>query len=135
MATQNIRANGSALNQAAKQTLKEAGREADPKGLYCLQLVRWAVGQGGREKVNEHLLLFLELLEGWRPESVMTFLEKNRHGEFLSMIMGRNGNLQDLALKIIEYVDTCMMEKVEGYPRKKRPAPPLIALDHQKIAA
>ncbi len=52
----------------------------------------------------------------------MTFLEKNRNGEFLSMINSRNGNFKDLALKIIEYVDSCMMEKVEGYQRKRRPA-------------
>ncbi len=133
MGTEKIRANESQLNQKAKDILQETGRAPDPNGLYCLQLVRWAVQSEGREKVNEHLLLFLELLEGWRPESVMTFLEKNPRGEFLATLNGRNGSLRDLALQILEHFDRCMVEKVEGYHRKKRPAPPLTA--NQKIAA
>jgi hypothetical protein len=127
MATEHIRANESESNQAAKKTLEETGRKADPKGLYCLQLVRWAVQQGGKERVNHHLLLFLELLEGWKPESVMSFLEKNRKSGFLSILNARNGDARNLALHIIEHVDNCMAEKVEGYLRKKRPAPGLMA--------
>jgi hypothetical protein len=126
MATEYIRANESESNQAAKKTLEETGRKPDRKGLYCLQIVRWAVQQGGREKVNHHLLLFLELLEGWRPESVMSFLEKNRKSGLLSILNGRDGNARDLAVHIIEHVDNCMAEKAEGYLRKKRPAPGLM---------
>ncbi len=132
MAAEYILANQSELNQAAKRMLQESGRQTDPQGLYCLQLVRWAVQREGVSKINRHLLLFLELLEGWQPESVVSFLEKNRRGEFLSIINGGNWKADDFPLRIIEYVDICMTEKVEGY-RPRRPSRPITA--EQKLAA
>ena len=122
MAREQIPANEGELNQAAKKALAEAGQNTDPKTLYCLQLIRWAVQSGERKRLNEHLLLFIELLEGWKPESVMNFLEKNKNGGFLSMLNGRNGHPQELAFSIIEYLDSCMLEKVEGYGEKKSPS-------------
>ncbi len=134
MPREHIPANESELNQAARKALTEAGQNTNPKTLYCLQLIRWAVQGGEKGRLNEHLLLFIELLVGWKPDSVMIFLEKNRSGGFLSMLNGRNGHPQELAFKIIDYLDSCMLEKVEGYGRKGTPSPAIKSpAPHQRM--
>ena len=41
--------NQSPVNQACKKALKKVGAESDPRMLYCLQLVRWALESGKTE--------------------------------------------------------------------------------------
>ncbi len=124
-----IPANEDIFNQSAKGALKKAGRSPDPRKLYCLQLVRWAVEIGEIKGLNEHLLLFLELLEGWKPASVMNFLEK-KDGALLSITGEKDFDPRDLAHRMINYLDSCMAEKVEGYPLRKKLAAGTVRVSH-----
>ena len=103
------------LNQIAKRALIKAKKSPEPTGLYWLQLVRWAVESGGVGALNDHLLLFLELLESWEPETVMNFLEDGDQVDILSLVGEKEWDPMDLAYEILDYLDSQMSEKVEGY--------------------
>lgn len=103
------------INQLAKKALRKARQRPEPTTLYWLQLVRWALDCGELNSLNDHLLLFLELLEGSEPITVMNYLEGSDTGELLMLADDSELEPVELADVIIAHLDKCMMEKVEGY--------------------
>lgn len=67
-----LKANHDPQNQAAKRLLEQVDAEQDPKLLYVLQLMRWALVEGelpGAEPAEEYLLSELEVgdqEEAWK---------------------------------------------------------------------
>ena len=103
------------LNQLAKEALKKAGKTPKPMSLYCLQLVKWALENGEVNALNNHLLLFLDLLQGWEPAAVMNFLGRIPDEELLLMAECKDWEPVDLACKILDDMDSAMNEKMEEY--------------------
>ncbi len=105
------------VNQLAKEALSKAGIKLAPAKLYWLQLVRWALNSGKLVGYNDHLLLFLELLEASTPKTAMTFLEGNERDRRLGLTKQEKWDPVDLARLLLIHLDCCMTEKVEGYSR------------------
>lgn len=116
--------NRTKLNQQAKTSLVKAGQRPDPGKIYWLQLVRWALSSGKLRGINQHLLLFLELLEGSAPKAVMQFLEGEERDQRLKSVAAENWDPVDFARLLLVHVDCCMTEKVEGYSRVHQETPP-----------
>jgi hypothetical protein len=121
-----LQQNRTELNQWAKKALVKSGQKPEPAKLYWLQLVRWALSGGRLAGFNHHLLLFLELLEGSDPKAVMEFLEGKDRDQRLKSVASEHWNPVDLARLLLVHVDCCMTEKVEGYSRVHKEAPPEI---------
>jgi hypothetical protein len=116
--------NQTEINQTAKKALTKANQKTTPGKLYWLQLVRWALSSGKLSGFNQHLLLFLELLEGSAPKAVMQFLEGKEGDQRLKSVAAKEGSPVDLARLLLVHVDCRMTEKVEGYSRvHKDPLP------------
>jgi hypothetical protein len=125
--------NGTEINQLAKKALIKAGQKPDSVKIYWLQLVRWALSGGKLVGFNQHLLLFLELLEASTPRAVMEFLKGKERDQRLMSVASENWNPVDLARAFLIHVDCCMTEKVEGYSRVHKEPPPEIPAE-SKIA-
>ena len=121
------------LNQLAKKALGKAGQKPEPAKLYWLQLVRWALSRGRLVGFNQHLQLFLELLEGSAPKAVMAFLEGKEGDRRMKSIASQNWNPVDLARLLLIHVDCRMTEEVDGYSRLHKEIPPTIPVE-TKIA-
>lgn len=125
--------NRTEINQAAMKALTKAGQKTAPAKLYWLQLVRWALSSGKLAGFNNHLLLFLELLEGSTPKAVMQFLEGKEGDPRLKSVAAKECGPVDLARLLLVHVDCRMTEKVEGYSRVHKDPPPEAAAE-TKIA-
>jgi hypothetical protein len=130
-----LRENEKEVNRLAKEALARAGEKPSPKKLYWLQLVRWALSSGKLIGFNQHLLLFLELLEGSDPKAAMNFLEGNERDRRMGLTKQEKWNPVDLARLLLIHLDCCMTEKVEGYSRihEEDPQPP-VPTSESKIA-
>jgi len=128
-----LRENGTKVNQLAQEALAKAGQKPVPAKLYWLQLIRWALSSRKLVGFNQHLLLFLELLESSDPKAAMDFLEGNERDQRLKSIASENRNPVDLARLLLIHLDCCMTEKVEGYSRVQKDPPPAIPAE-SKIA-
>lgn len=126
--------NRTEINQIAQKALAKAGKKPTPARLYWLQLVRWALSSGRLVGFNQHLLLFLELLEGSDPKAVMDFLVENDKEQRLKSVSPENWKPVDLARFLLIHLDCCMTKKVEGYSRvhASEPLQPIAA--ESKIA-
>jgi len=116
--------NRTELNQLAKKALTKAGQKPNPAKLHWLQLVRWALSGGKLVGFNDHLLLFLELLEGTDPKAVMALFEGKEKDRRLKAVASENWDPVDLARLLLILVDCWMTEKVEGYSRVHQAPPP-----------
>ena len=116
------------VNQLCKEALGQVGEKVNPKILYWLQLVRWSLASGKLIGFNNHLLLFLELLEGSDPQKAMNFLEGNDRGRRMGLTVQEKLAPVDLARLLLIHLDGCMTEKIEGYSknhsRSSAPQPP-----------
>jgi len=122
------------LNQMAKKALTKAGQKATPERLYWLQLVRWGLSSGALAGFNQHLLLFLELLEGSAPKVVMDFLVENDKEQRLKSVSPENWRPVDFARFLLIHLDCCMTIKVEGYSRVQASRFPQATPSESKIA-
>lgn len=109
--------NENEVNQLCKEALLIAGAKLNPGKLYWLQLVRWALATGKLIGFNNHLLLFLELLEGSDPKTAMNFLEGVERGRKLDLTSQEEWDPVDLSRLLLIHLDFCMTEKVEGYSK------------------
>ena len=114
--------NAHPLNQAAKRLLEQAGRNADPTGLYLLQLAeRGLEVHSPRQSLVDRLPEVLEKLEAARPELAMKFLLEPADGDpderamFPADLEGLSP--EDAAVEVIELLHTQAGEKVWDYPR------------------
>jgi hypothetical protein len=105
------------VNQLCKEALGQVGEKVNPARLYWLQLVRWSLASGKLIGFNNHLLLFLELLEGSDPKGAMNFLEGNDRGRRMGLTTQEKWAPVDLARRILIHLDICMTEKIEGYSK------------------
>jgi hypothetical protein len=126
--------NRTEVNKMAKKALAKAGQKPTPARLYWLQLVRWALSSGNLAGFNQHLLLFLELLEGSDPKAVMDFLVENDKDQRLKSVSPENWRPVDLARFLLIHLDCCMTKKVEGYSRLHASEPPQPISAESKIA-
>jgi hypothetical protein len=106
------------VNLLCKEALWQVGQKANPAKLYWLQLLRWSLTSGKLIGFNNHLLLFLELLEGSDPKGAMNFLEGNDRGRRMGLTTQEKWAPVDLARLILIHLDSCMAEKIEGYSKK-----------------
>ncbi len=111
--------NESKLNQLARRALLKSGEIPKPTSLYCLQLVQWALKTRKLSNLNDHFLLFLELLEGSDPRRAMRLFEEGDNGKI--MLTEEERSPLNLAYQISKHLHSCMIQKVEGY-RELNPA-------------
>ena len=126
--------NENAVNQLCKEALFIAGEKPNPGKLYWLQLVRWALASGKLIGFNDHLLLFLELLEGSDPKTAMNFLEGTGRGRKLDLMSQEKWDPVDLSRLLLIHLDFCMTEKVEGYSKVHARGPSHRTPTKEKIA-
>jgi hypothetical protein len=115
--TRELIENQNEINRSSRDALTRAGEKPNPAKLYWLQLVRWALSTGKLIGFNNHLLLFLELLEGSDPKGAMNFLEGNERGRRMGLATREKWDPVDLARLLLIHLDFCMTEKIEGYSK------------------
>jgi hypothetical protein len=122
------------VNQLCKEVLYIAGEKPNPEKLYWLQLVRWALASGKLIGFNNHLLLFLELLEGSEPKTAMHFLDRTDRSRKLELMSQEKWDPVDLSRLLLIHLDFCMTEKVEGYSKVRAAGPSHRSLPKAKVA-
>jgi len=112
--------NNHELNQLCKAALKKAEEPLDAVGLYCLQLVFWALESGELSLNNPDLRVFLDLLDRQEPKVVMNFLTKEspEDPESEEILVAENKDWEpvDLAAKLLDHLDSRMSAELEDYP-------------------
>lgn len=105
------------LNQLAKKALKSVKADVEPNMLYCLQLAKWSLESGKVEILNDQLGENLDaLLYLWEPKNAMEFL-LGEHD--LLKDLPKNWKPLDLAVAVLNQLDSRLTEYLEGYPRPR----------------
>lgn len=109
------------LNQLSKQALRKLKQVPDPTGLYCLQLVDWALEEKELQAHDPRLRQFLENLGGEPPKDVMKFLstdgEKNPVELLENLENEKNPEPLELVWRVTSHVDDRLKNIFPAYPK------------------
>ena len=96
------------VNQKAKRMLQKSGEELQNDSLHCVQLARWAIGNG-YVMVEHDVDETIKAMMTWRPARIMNFFMVAVGEEYSPDGWERARDRHELALLIVEDIEEKMV--------------------------